>query len=191
MHYVGIDPGLSGAIAVIELGGAVTIFDVPTHQVKVGKKMKNIIDAYHLATILQGISANQDIAVAIEKVTPMPSVPGVLDEERRTMGATSAFNFGMGYGIYVGVLSALRIHFQEVHPATWKRAMMDGAGKEKKAARIRAARLFPVAASKLTREKDDGRAEALLIAEWGRRNYFDRPVNRFMNQGSQQPEIPF
>jgi len=56
-----------------------------------------------------------------------------------------------------------------VEPARWKGAMMDGMGREKYAARFRAALLFPAVAKLFARKQDDGRAEALLIAEYGRR----------------------
>jgi crossover junction endodeoxyribonuclease RuvC len=64
----------------------------------------------------------------------------------------------------VGLLAALQIAYTTVRPAIWKRAL--GLGKDKEAARLRAMQLFP--AADLRRKKDHGRAEALLLAWWGR-----------------------
>lgn len=80
-------------------------------------------------------------------------------------GVASSFTFGQGYGVILGVLAAYGFPHRLVAPATWKRAM--GVTSNKDACRRLAQQLFPTAA--LARKRDDGRAEALLIAEWGRR----------------------
>lgn len=81
-------------------------------------------------------------------------------------GVSSTFTTGFGYGQLIGILAALRIPYHEVSPAVWKRAM-GLQGKDKSASRALARSLFPTA--ELHRVKDHGRAEALLIAEYGRR----------------------
>lgn len=167
--HIGIDPGLTGAVAVLHPDRTVEFFDTPTLQVKSGKKTKNIIDTFALVTILQGISANRDVMVTIEKVNAMPGFDS--HGNRQTIGATSAFNFGMGFGIWVGVLAALRLPTQQVHPVRWKKSVMADAPKEKDASRVVAMRLYPSAAERLSRKKDHGRADALLMAEYARRTY--------------------
>lgn len=84
---------------------------------------------------------------------------------RPTDGKTYAFAAGQGYGVLLGTLATLGFPFHLVAPQTWKKAM--GLGKEKADSRRKAQEMFPTAS--LSRVKDHGRAEALLIAEWGRR----------------------
>jgi crossover junction endodeoxyribonuclease RuvC len=99
--------------------------------------------------------------VYLEHVTPMPSQAG-----ERNMGSTSAFNFG---GMFHGpriVLEFAGLPYTLLPAAVWKkRAGM--AGAEKDYARALAARLFPEASESLKRKKDQGRAEAILIARYG------------------------
>lgn len=158
--WIGIDPGLSGAIAVIDANaGTLQFFDTPTVQVKSGRTVKNQMDPYAIITILRSFAeAHADVLVTLEKVGPMPG-----------QGVTSMFNFGMGVGIWIGILAALKIPFQQVHPNTWKKLMMADMGKEKDASRIKAMQLFPQSAIELTRKKDHGRADALLLAAWAQR----------------------
>jgi len=83
-------------------------------------------------------------------------------------GVSSMFNYGMGYGIYKGIFAALDIPFQEVPPVKWKREFSLDKDKSKS---IQAAKqLFPKEAINLLKSKD-GRSEALLLAEYGRRKY--------------------
>ena len=167
MIWVGIDPGISGAIAVFDDAVKDSRFvDTPTVQVKSGKSMKNFQDPYAIAAILRGIKDCGDVFAAIEKVNAMPSCGK--GGERVPMGVTSAFNFGMGFGMWIGILAALGIPHQQVAPVTWKSRMMAGSGKEKDASRQVAMQLFPTSAKDLTRKKDHGRADALLMAAWAR-----------------------
>ena len=94
------------------------------------------------------------------------------------MGATSAFNFGLGFGMWLGILAALEIPHQQVHPATWKAVMMRDSTKDKDASRVKAMQLFPQSAKDLTRKKDHGRADALLMAAWAMR-VSARPLGEF------------
>lgn len=165
--FVGIDPGLSGAVAVITNSGRILFADTPVIKMKVGKSTKSQINIPAAVAILQKIKTHADqeqvpINVVIEKVNAMPPIGG-----RRTMGTTSAFNFGMGFGIWLGILAALQIPYTLVAPVTWKKKMMEGMTKEKGASIQRATQLFPQAAGQLTRVKDHGRSDALLLAAFG------------------------
>ena len=156
MHIIGIDPGLTGAVAVLPEG---RFFDTPVAQVKKGgKKVYLVAD---MVSIL-GIVDRQNAHVYIEDVHAMPG-----------QGVSSSFSFGRGFGLWEGIVAALGIPYTLVSPVRWKRAMMDGMGKEKGASRVRAGQLFPHLANQLTRVKDHGRADALLIAEYGRRQQGD------------------
>jgi len=149
-YVIGIDPGISGAISVF---GAVTLFDVidmPTLEVDSGKTKKRHISAAGLRDILEGYPNHH---VVIEKVGAMPG-----------QGVTSMFNFGRSAGIIEGVVAALRMPHTYVTPATWTKAVGRAAGKD--ASRMRAMELFPSKADLFKRAKDDGRADAALIAYW-------------------------
>lgn len=174
--YVGIDPGISGAICVYDYDTrAIKFYDTPTVQIKSGKTLKNQMDPHAASLLLQQLAGEKMMGldrclVTIEKVAPMPSfnrnTDGVV-EERRTMGVTSSFNFGMGFGMWIGICAALQLPYELVHPATWKSKLMAGMAKGKDASRVKAMQLFPQIAKDLSRKKDHGRADALLLAVYG------------------------
>lgn len=162
MIYIGIDPGLSGALAVIDSETKnISFVDTPVVEIRVGKKMKHQQDAYAISSLLRALSSGKDVMATIEKVNAMPDVG-----TGAKMGSTSAFNFGLGFGMWLGILAALEIPHQQVHPATWKAVMMRDSTKDKDASRVKAMQLYPMTAKDLTRKKDHGRADALLIAAY-------------------------
>jgi hypothetical protein len=77
--------------------------------------------------------------------------------------AALAFRFGQSDGILRGVLGSLNLPMIEVAPVRWKR-YLGLTGKPKDVARTLAIQRFPDAAAQLTRKKDVGRADAILIA---------------------------
>lgn len=168
MIYVGIDPGNSGAIAaIIEQAGErmrLEFYDTPIVTTKVGKKFKNEMDPAACALMLRALQAiDFDVHVIVEKVQAMPG------DRERSMGATSAFTFGKGFGMWIGLCVGLQLPYELVHPMTWKKMLMAGMSKEKDASRVKAMQMFPESAKYLQRKKDHGRADALLLAEFGRR----------------------
>ena len=178
MISIGIDPGITGAIAILDTETRLVRFvDTPTVTVKSGKKFKDQMDPRAIVEILSVFT--EDTFVTIEKVNAMPGWkndpenPGQRVEA--SMGVTSAFNFGMGFGMWLGILAAMKLPYQTVHPITWKRSMMADMGKEKDASRVKAIQLFPNVYQDLKLKKHHGRADALLIATWGAKN-FHTPV---------------
>ena len=155
MNYViGIDPGISGAIAFFKDGKLDTIHDMPTLKIASGKTMKSHISAIGLVRILETSElVHGSVHIVIEKVGAMPG-----------QGVTSMFNFGRSAGIIEGVVAALQRPYTYVTPATWTKAVGRAAGKD--ASRMRAMELFPTRADLFKRAKDDGRADAALIAYW-------------------------
>ena len=77
------------------------------------------------------------------------------------------FSFGRGLGLWEGLIVAMRLRYQLVAPQRWQKTMLDGMSKGKGASLAVAKRLFP--SVELSRVKDHGRADALLLAEFGRR----------------------
>lgn len=153
MMYLGIDPGLSGAIAAI-LPDGLEFYDMPTFQIK----GKTHLDYAGLAYILRRYAIQSDCMVAIELVGAMPG-----------QGVSSMFKFGQCYGAALATLATLKIPYQTVTPPVWKRTFRL-IGEDKDASRARALELFPSAAEHLKRKKDHGRADALLLAEYIRRS---------------------
>jgi crossover junction endodeoxyribonuclease RuvC len=153
---IGVDPGIHGAVASIDPSGKVEIFDTPFIVVKKSRGTKNEYNESAMAAILMRYMP-ADSHVFIEKVGAMPG-----------QGVSSMFSFGCGFGIWKGILAALGFPYTLITPQAWKREIMQGVA-DKDAARLRACQLFPSVANMLERKKDDGRAESLLIAEFGRR----------------------
>ena len=149
---IGIDPGISGAISVFDWNtrSLLEIIDMPTLEVDSGKTKKRHINALSLANYLDGFTYTH---VVIEKVGAMPG-----------QGVTSMFNFGRSAGIIEGVVATLEMPHTYVTPAAWTKAVGRAAGKD--ASRMRAMELFPSKAELFKRAKDDGRADAALIAYW-------------------------
>jgi len=151
LKIAGVDPGLSGAICIFDVDkGMLTIFDMPTVEVKSGKTMKRRLSEPMLAELMRPHEIEH---VALEQVGSMPG-----------QGVSSTFNFGQTYGGIRGVLAGLRIPITMVTPAKWTRDLKVSGGKD--ANRQRAAQLFPAYAASFLRVKDDGRADSALLAYW-------------------------
>lgn len=151
---LGIDPGLTGALALFNPDtGALEVHDVPTHKLMRGGKAKGEVDVYALANLLDLLAS--DVKVAwIEQVHSLPG-----------QGVSSVFSFGKTTGILIGTVAAHFVRIEQVPPAVWKRVLKVPAAKD--GARARASQVFPRFAHLWARAKDDGRAEASLIAYYG------------------------
>jgi len=154
-YSIGIDPGLSGAIAIIS-PESLKIFDMPTMTVERNGKAKRQVSASELAEMLY-LYSGRDCHVYCERVGAMAG-----------QGVTSVFSFGRSFGMIEGILAAFKMPVTFVPPATWVKAVGRGQGKD--ASRARAMELFPSDQDQFKRVKDDGRADAALIAYWGSRN---------------------
>jgi crossover junction endodeoxyribonuclease RuvC len=154
---IGIDPGLGGAVAILD-GDDVTFRDTPTVALggRAGKRREYLpVEMVGILSPYQGRAV-----VALEAVST-----------RRGEGRVSALKIGRGAGLWEGIVAALGLPCEIVHPHVWKQVMLAGMGDKasKSASRLRAQQLFPGAAGELARVKDHGRAEALLLAEYVRR----------------------
>lgn len=153
--FAGIDPGVSGAVGLVREDGSFhAVHDMPTLATTTGRRQ---IDFATLAAILR------DHAPAFVLVERVGSRPGE--------GAMGAFAFGLSYGGILDTLAALALPHDVVQPASWKRRAGIPPGAPKAASIAQALCLLPDAAPHLARKKDDGRAEALLLAlqGWERR----------------------
>lgn len=143
--WIGIDPGKSGAIALIHRDGQI-VEDWPG-------------DAAGAVELLLTwrVEFNIELA-ALESVHAMPG-----------QGVKSTFSFGQNLGQWQGILAALSIPHVMPRPQEWQKGQVspsDGADAKARSMAV-ARRLFPDA--ELDRKKDHGRADALLLAWWARR----------------------
>ena len=171
---VGIDPGLDGAIAVIVDGVLVDVVDMPVIETtSLGKAKFNGTDIVKRDAVTRKVNP-QGLADYLRHWAPTParSVHVYIEQvgARPDQGVSSAFSFGAGFGILLGVAAALSMVYTTTYPQTWKKAMSCTA--DKNLSRTRAQALFPAKAAMFARAKDDGRAEASLIAAYGYRQLY-------------------
>ena len=143
----GIDPGVSGAVVFFDaLEGVLEIHDMPILEVKKKKQVS--------PQLLSNILKQHHAPLYIEQVGAMPG-----------QGVTSMFNFGKSYGICLGAAAALQLPTTTVPPQTWMKKIGKPQGKD--GSRERAIQVFPAFSQSFARKKDDGRADAALIAYFG------------------------
>jgi hypothetical protein len=157
--YIGIDPGEKGAIAGLFGDG----LDGFVYDFESGLALQE----------LKGLDALLSVCAMLERVHAFPK-----------QGVSSVFKFGTNFGVWIGRLEALDIPYHFVAPAKWQKALFSTEPKvykkvkgekkidTKKMSLNVARRLFPNFSDKLTRVKDNGRADALLIA------YYFRQLNK-------------
>ena len=154
---IGIDPGLTGALALIVDDECIRVIDMPTMEKTHGRGKE--VNPYVLADQIMGLIADsggteRDVTVCIERVSAMPG-----------QGVTSMFSFGHSAGVIDGVCGGLSLSTAYVTPARWKRSL-GIAGRPKSTSITVATRLYPEVSDMLRRRKDIGRADAILIAHY-------------------------
>lgn len=155
-YFAGIDPGLSGALALFTLEAnspIIEIFDMPTFTITKNKSQKRQIDLHSLGEWFN-FHCDSILKVTIENPSAMPE-----------QGVTSVFSFGFSCGVVQGMAAVSRIPIFLARPAAWKGDL--GLTKDKDASRNLASKMFPKHTSKWNLKKHDGRAEAVLLAYYG------------------------
>jgi crossover junction endodeoxyribonuclease RuvC len=154
MRIVAVDPGTTGALAVLDGADVLLLEDLPVHMIGIAgrKALRAELDLHGLHRLLAERGPYNHAFV--ERVAARPG-----------QGVTGMFRFGMAYGAVLGVLSTMGIAMTMVLPRDWQR--WAGCGPAPDAARQRACMLFPGSAELLSRKKDCHRADALLIAAYG------------------------
>lgn len=146
---LGLDPGMSGGIVVIDDRGCVLeAHKMPTYSRIVSRSRRNYYDSHELGKLLRELKGKYKlVSAAVERVAASPQ-----------MGVSSAFSFGHGYGIARGALDALEIRVINVEPTVWKRRFeLGGSDKEDSVAKANEILTWPEPVKK------DGIAEAALI----------------------------
>jgi len=153
MRVIGIDPGLSGAIAVLDGKKVLGLFDMPV--MSEGKKNKRQLNSAQLVNIIKEFMNNkEDIAVIVEQVNAMPG-----------QGVTSMFNFGQTFGAIKGVCAALKLPIFFVRPSKWKK-YFELINSSKDASRTKAIEMYPSLSGQLSKKKDVNKSDAILIARF-------------------------
>ena len=153
MIIVGIDPGLSGAIAILENNKVLKLFDMPV--MAEGKKNKRQLNSAQLVNIIrENIKKNEEAVVVVEQVNAMPG-----------QGVTSMFNFGQTFGAIKGVCAALELPIFFVRPSKWKKHF-ELINSSKDSSRTKVIEMYPSLSGQLTKKKDVNKTDAILIARF-------------------------
>ena len=153
MHIMGIDPGFSGALAVLDSDLKIDfVMDMPILMVV----KKRELDEAKLSDIFSRWRL-RPMMVGLEKSQTMPN-----------QGIVSSGRYMSSYGFLRGLCVGNGIPYHLIQPQSWKKAMMPDMGKEKGASIQKVTQIYPELS--LTRVKDHGIADAVLIARYLRLN---------------------
>ena len=140
---LGIDPGMSGGMAII---------GIDSGQIIQVEKFKDKT-LHDIAEVMDEWKEGFEIKLAmLELVHSMPK-----------QGVSSTFKFGTSYGFLMGLLTALKVPYEQVTPQKWQKFLSCQSGGNKNVTKAKAQELWP--AEKITHAI----ADAMLIAEYGRR----------------------
>jgi len=153
MKIIGIDPGLTGAIVIMQNNKVLDIIDMPV--MAEGKKNKRQLNSAQLVSIIKkNIVSNEEVAVVVEQVNAMPG-----------QGVTSMFNFGQTFGAIKGVCAALELPIFFVRPSKWKK-YFELINSSKDSSRTKAIEMYPSLSNHLAKKKDVNKSDAILIARY-------------------------
>ena len=153
MKIIGIDPGLSGAIAVMHDKKVINMYDMPV--MAEGKKNKRQLNSSQLVNIIkENINEDEDTIVVVEQVNAMPG-----------QGVTSMFNFGQTFGAIKGVCAALKLPIFFVRPSKWKKHF-ELINSSKDASRTKVIEMYPTLSGQLAKKRDVNKSDAVLIAKF-------------------------
>ena len=153
MRIIGIDPGLSGGIAILDDLKIYDIFDMPI--MSEGKKNKNQLNSAQLVNILnKHVLKKENTFVIVEQVSAMPG-----------QGVTSMFNFGQTFGSIKGICAALVLPIFFVRPSKWKK-YFELINSSKDSSRTKVIEMYPSLSNQLSKKKDVNKSDAILIARY-------------------------
>ena len=152
MKIIGIDPGLSGAIAILENNKVLNVFDMPV--MSEGKKNKRQLNSALLSNLIKENIGNADVASVVEQVKAMLG-----------QGVTSMFNFGQTFGAIKGICAALELPIFFVRPSKWKKHF-DLINSSKDSSRTKVIEMYPKMSNLLSKKKDVNKSDAILIARF-------------------------
>ena len=162
MLYIGIDPGLSGAIAAINDEGFLGVWDMPDG--------KGYPEPYETWKLIETIVGGNEFHIAIEQTQTRPG-----------QGVNAAHRYGIGFGVLLGITYSLEpVSIRTIYPKVWQYPTWSAWGghmtedddtKKKTHQAMRRAWPTPFVQAQLTTVNGrllDGRSDALGIATWCR-----------------------
>ena len=150
---IGIDPGLNGAIAILQDNKVLSLHDMPV--MAEGKKNKRQINSAQIVNIIkENTKLSEEIVVVVEQVNAMPG-----------QGVTSMFNFGQTFGAIKGICAALNLPISFVRPSKWKK-YFELINSSKDSSRTKAIEMYPILSNQLAKKKDVNKSDAVLIARF-------------------------
>ncbi len=157
---VGIDPGLTGAIALLDGEECIKVWDMPVSAKTHGKGREVnpylLVDLLYEADTLACADGSPISTVWIERVASMPG-----------QGVAGVFSLGNSVGVLAGALAGVGARVEYVTPQRWKKHQ-GLIKKDKEDSRQMAIQRWPEMRGELKLKKHDGRAESILIADYGR-----------------------
>lgn len=173
MYLLGIDPGQEGAFVLLHESKHIEQFRKMAI-IKLRDKKGKVKIHYDVLSIISFIKS-------VKKLCPNTHVFLEKSQSAPGQGVVSMFSTGYGFGLLVGIIASAGLDYTLVAPKDWKDDMMRGLPREKLASVVAASRLFPQCLPMLQRPEskfpDHNMADALLIAEWGRRKMTTRPTS--------------
>lgn len=163
--FIGIDPGLSGAIAFLhrdgKFDGKLEILKTPTIKNPKGKT------EYNVGAMVHFLKRSGITGVTLEKVGAMPG-----------QGVTSMFSMGRGLGLWEGIIVALELPYVKVAPQTWQKEILRDfkrqKGEAKQASILNAQRMFPTQSFLPTprcTKIDDNMCDATNLALYAKKHF--------------------
>ncbi len=119
MITIGVDPGLTGAIGVLQDGAFIAVEDMPTVLKGAGSVKREVSPAGLIALLRERVPPADNVAAVIERVNAMPG-----------QGVSSVFSLGDSFGTARAALAVARVELHYVAPATWKKHFKLSSDKE-------------------------------------------------------------
>ena len=177
MITLGCDPGLFGSVVALDEDAKVIgFFDTPIAQFTKNKRngtksVKNDFAPSAMKDSLIGLIKPWEIP--INTVSSSIHIWLEAAHARPGEGVSSSFKSGKGWGIWIGLITALGFPYTIVHPKTWTKVVLEGVqpGDPKQRSMFKAQQLFgsslPLMKPRGRILSLDGRADAALIAYYG------------------------
>jgi len=159
VYYLGIDPGKSGAFALIDSRG--NISEKHVMPVVKAKGSKSVYDVQRIASLLQGLLEDRKVKVILEKTQPFPGT-----------GAVTCWSLGYCEGMIEALLVSNKVPYQLVRPNIWQKKVLAGFNTKdtKQASYLYCARTWPTEdwrATDRSKKPHDGLTDAAAIAMYG------------------------
>ena len=151
-YFMGIDPGASGAAVIINDSLEISAYwDCPADEQALAESFRT-----------PSLSNFRPTLCVIEQVHAMPG-----------QGVSSTFKFGRNFGVWLGCLAMCRLSYRLVTPQAWQKGLINkNDGPDAKTRSLAVARRTWPQETIFKRQKDNGRADAALMAIHARKIFY-------------------